>query len=78
MSGRWPMDRLAFIGLEHADAESVRAFALPDGHLHGTADAVCPRCLRWIEESEFVRRTGYGPLQHEVCPDQVPLAGRAG
>ena len=31
-------------------------------------DIVCPRCLEWIEPHEFVRRTAYGPAQHEACP----------
>ena len=35
--------------------------------LHVDADAVCPRCLRWIEPGDFVRRTAYGPHQHESC-----------
>lgn len=59
------------IGLDPADADAVRAFVLPDGHLHPEADAVCPRCLTWIEERDFVRQTAYGPLQHEVCPERV-------
>lgn len=68
MAGRWSLERLAAVGLDHADAESVRAFVVPDGHLHGDCDAICPRCMRWIEERDYVRRTAYGPLQHEVCP----------
>jgi hypothetical protein len=35
--------------------------------LHVDADAVCPRCMRWIEPGDFVRRTAFGPLQHESC-----------
>jgi hypothetical protein len=35
--------------------------------LHVDADAVCPRCMRWIEPGDFVRRTAYGPHQHESC-----------
>jgi hypothetical protein len=69
---RWSLERLASIGLVQADVDGVSAFAVADGHLHGELDAICPRCLRWIEEREFVRRTAYGPLQHEVCPE--PLA----
>jgi hypothetical protein len=64
---RWSYLR-ATIGLDFADADSVRGFRLTDGHLHGELDAVCPRCMTWIEERDFVRRTAYGPLQHEVCP----------
>jgi hypothetical protein len=54
--------------MRRAEAEDLSAFVVPDGHLHGELDAVCPRCLRWIEDREYVRRTAYGPLQHEVCP----------
>lgn len=71
MVDRWSYAHLAGVGLEQADAGSVRALVLPDGHLHGELDAVCPRCLRWIEERDFVRRTAYGPLQHEVCPEPL-------
>ena len=74
MADRWSYTRLAGVGLDQADAESVSAFVLPDGHLHGELDAVCPRCLRWIEERDFVRRTAYGPLQHEVCPEPLVLS----
>jgi len=73
MAERWSYVRLATAGLDHADADRVSAFAVGDGHLHGELDAVCPRCLRWIEERDFVRRTAFGPLQHEVCPEQEPL-----
>jgi hypothetical protein len=31
-------------------------------------DVVCPRCLEWIAPDEIVRRTVYGPAQHEACP----------
>ena len=68
---RWPWETRGGIGLEHADAQAVRAFLVSDGHLHPGADAVCPRCLTWIEERDYVRRTAYGPLQHEVCPERV-------
>jgi hypothetical protein len=39
-----------------------------DASLHVEADAICPRCLSWIGPEDFVRRTGYGLLQHESCP----------
>jgi hypothetical protein len=71
MADRWSYTRLAGIGLDPPDAD-LSGPLVPDGHLHGDLDAICPRCLRWIEEREFVRRTAYGPLQHEVCPE--PLA----
>jgi Asp-tRNA(Asn)/Glu-tRNA(Gln) amidotransferase A subunit family amidase len=35
--------------------------------IHVDADAVCPRCMRWIEPGDFVRRTAFGPHQHESC-----------
>jgi hypothetical protein len=35
--------------------------------LHVDAYAICPRCLQWIEPGDFVRRTAYGPHQHETC-----------
>jgi len=31
-------------------------------------DVVCPRCLEWISPRDIVRRTAYGPAQHEACP----------
>jgi hypothetical protein len=71
MAGRWSFERLAGVGLDRHDLDEAASF-VPDGHLHGELDAICPRCLRWIEEREFVRRTAYGPLQHEVCPEPLP------
>jgi hypothetical protein len=68
MAGRWAFDGLAGVGLGRAGAEYMDTARLEDGHLHGALDAICPRCLQWIEERDFVRRTAYGPLQHEVCP----------
>jgi hypothetical protein len=38
-----------------------------DHELHVDADAICPRCMRWIEPGDFVRRTAFGPHQHESC-----------
>ena len=40
---------------------------LCEHELHVDADAVCPRCMRWIEPGDFVRRTAFGPHQHESC-----------
>ncbi len=62
------MDRLVAVGLTRPAPDSGDVRVVPDGHLHSDGDAICPRCLTWIEEREFVRRTAYGPLQHEVCP----------
>jgi hypothetical protein len=50
------------------DRDAEEAIGRVDGHLHGDADAICPRCLRWIDPREFVRQTAFGLLQHEVCP----------
>ena len=74
MAGRWSFERLVGVGLYPHDVDEFGALTVPDGHLHGELDAICPRCLRWIEEREFVRRTAYGPLQHEVCPEPVVLS----
>jgi len=41
----------------------------PDGNLlRVDADAICPRCLSFVAPHEIVRRTAYGPFQHEHCP----------
>ena len=67
-SRRSSLDRLAGVGLDRPDPVSGEAHLLVDSHLHSDDDAICPRCLLWIEERDFVRRTGFGLLQHEVCP----------
>jgi hypothetical protein len=54
----------------------------PHGHdftanlLHLDEDVVCPRCLGWIEPDDIVRRTAYGPAQHEHCPVRVAVPCR--
>lgn len=65
---RSPWEARADVGLDASDAEAVRGRQVPDGHLRAGDDAICPRCLSWIAERDFVRQTAYGPLQHEVCP----------
>ena len=43
--------------------------------MHVDEDAVCPVCLDWIEPDDIVRRTAYGPVQHEACPlRRMPVA----
>ena len=43
--------------------------------MHVDEDAVCPVCLGWIEPDDIVRRTAYGPVQHEACPlRRMPVA----
>jgi hypothetical protein len=43
--------------------------------MHVDEDAVCPVCLCWIAPHDIVRRTAYGPAQHELCPlRRVPVA----
>ena len=61
-------DRFAGAGLVRPDLETEAAILLVDSHLHSEDDAICPRCLTWIGERDFVRQTAYGLLQHEVCP----------
>lgn len=61
-----PIERLAGAGLTRPDPEVL---VTVDSHLHGDDDSICPRCLRWIEGRDYVRRNAYGLLQHEVCPD---------
>lgn len=61
------LDRMAGLSLVRADLD-CEAVLLLDGHLHGDGDAICPRCLTWIGERDYVRQTAFGPLQHEVCP----------
>ena len=63
-----PIDRLAALGLAKPDPLSGEVHSVTDGHLHSDDDSICPRCMTWIEERHYVRRTGYGLLQHEVCP----------
>jgi hypothetical protein len=38
-----------------------------DHELHVDRDVICPRCMQWIEPTDFVRQTRYGLLQHEAC-----------
>jgi hypothetical protein len=66
--GSSPIDRLAGVGLSRPDPDNGDPHVLADSHLHSDTDEICPRCLQWIEERDFVRRTAYGVLQHEVCP----------
>lgn len=63
-----PVDRNLGVGLPAADVHKDAVLLLPDSHLHGEDDSICPRCLTWIEERQYVRLTAYGLLQHEVCP----------
>ena len=62
-----PVDRLASLGLDRPEPGAEDGHVV-DSHLHGDDDSICPRCLQWIDGRDYVRRTGYGLLQHEVCP----------
>ena len=62
------LDRFASAGLLRPDLDREAAVLLVDCHLHSDDDAICPRCLGWIEERDYVRQTAYGLLQHEACP----------
>ena len=64
------LDRMAGLSLVRADLDTMAVLTV-DSSMHGDADAICPRCLRWIEEREYVRQTAFGLLQHEVCPPDV-------
>jgi hypothetical protein len=63
MLGRWGIPLRA-----------ARTPAAPYGHDFAANDltldeeSVCPRCLHWIGPDEIVRRTAFGPAQHEACP----------
>lgn len=61
--------------LPRGDIAGDRPGAGHDNELHVDADAICPRCLRWIEVSDFVRRNAWGLAQHEACPAGVRDAG---
>lgn len=69
-SGAW----LLRAGNRVATLASARAPQTPHGYDFSSHDLrlddelVCPRCLGWISAGEIVRRTAYGPAQHEVCP----------
>ena len=67
-----PPDRLAVVGLSRPDPTAGEPVPLTDRHLHSDEDSICPRCLTWIDERDFVRRTSFGLLQHEVCPRPDP------
>jgi hypothetical protein len=41
--------------------------SVDDHELHVDEDLVCPRCLQWIDPSDFVRQTRIGLRQHEAC-----------
>jgi len=53
---------------------TTRAPAASYGHDYAandltlTEESVCPRCLQWIQPGDIVRRTAFGPAQHEACP----------
>ena len=53
---------------------ATRAPATPHGQDFSANDltldeeCVCPRCLQWIGPDDIVRRTAFGPAQHEACP----------
>ncbi|MFZ0324125.1 MAG: hypothetical protein WAN48_08355 [Actinomycetes bacterium] len=65
--GRRPFHRV-FEGLGLLVLDAAPAGGPHDASLHVDSDEICPRCLSWIDSADFVRRTGYGLLQHETCP----------
>jgi hypothetical protein len=63
------LDRLGVVGAtSHPVAPYGHDFAAND--LHVDEDTICPRCLTWIAPEDIVRRTAFGPAQHEACPHQ--------
>ena len=61
----------------------THAPATPYGHDFAANDltldeeSVCPRCLEWIQPGDIVRRTAFGPAQHEACPRSRGTVGCA-
>jgi hypothetical protein len=39
-----------------------------DNSLHVDTDALCPRCLTWIQPGDYVRQNAMDLMQHESCP----------
>jgi hypothetical protein len=66
MSRNMNWARLALLPLRGRDAPPGYDFTANVMHVDG--DAVCPRCFTWIAPHDIVRRTAYGPFQHEACP----------
>ena len=66
MAGR-ALDRL-LEALLPMPGEAQPSGGCADFSLHVDADAICPRCLHWIDADEYVRRNALGLVQHESCP----------
>ena len=47
----------------------------PSHDLRVDADVICPRCLRYVGPVDIVRRTAYGLVQHEHCPEVAARLG---
>lgn len=73
---RRAMDQL-MESLIPAPIEARRPGGCADFSLHVDADAICPRCLHWIDPDEYVRRNALGLVQHETCPEVGPRPLRA-
>jgi hypothetical protein len=46
----------------------------PANEMQVDADVICPRCLHFIWPDEYVRRTVYGVVQHQACPEDPDAA----
>ena len=46
----------------------------PANEMRVDADAICPKCLHFIWPHEYVRRTVYGVVQHQACPEDPDAA----
>lgn len=66
-----PWSRLSLLSTRHREARPGADFTV--NLLQVETDGVCPRCLGWIGPADIVRRTAYGPLQHEACPAVASL-----
>ena len=55
------------VGGAPADPVAAYGYDFSVHDLRIDEEVVCPRCLAWIAPHEIVRRTAYGPAQHEAC-----------
>jgi hypothetical protein len=63
---RW-LDRFGVVGATSMP-RAPHGYDFASNVLHVDEDGICPRCLCWIGPEDIVRRTAYGPAQHEYCP----------
>jgi hypothetical protein len=66
-----PWGRMALLTATR-NREAPHGFDFADNVLHVDADAICPKCLRWVTPHDIVRRTAFGLVQHEACAVAAP------